>query len=163
MYIVLIVLALFVIGGACLAYCDSFGDIIFGGFMGALIGAIPAYLIGGIISIMIFGTAPCELQYKQDLIAMKDNTVISGSFFLGSGNINSKMNYVYAIETDKGIMTKTLEQKTNTVYIQYTDSQPYMEYYSGTSDGWRMPETSSYYIFYLPEGTIINTFEIDLE
>lgn len=163
MYIILIVLALFVIGGACLAYYDEFIDAIFGGLMGGLVGLIPSFIIGGIISILIFGTAPCELQYQQNLVAMKDNTAITGSFFLGTGHIDSKMNYVYAVETDKGIMTKTLEQKSNTVYIQYTDGQPYMEYWAGTSDGWRMPETSAYYIFYLPEGTVINTFEIDLE
>lgn len=165
MLIIFIILGIIMIIVGIIVYSDC-GDgtcAILGAMLGALIGLIPSFLIGGIISIALLGLAPMECKYTQDLIAMKDNTVISGSFFLGSGRIDSDMCYVYMIDTDKGMTTKTIKQATNHVYIKHTDGQPYMEYWDGVDDPWRFADESAYYVFYLPEGSVVNTFEIDLE
>jgi hypothetical protein len=66
----------------------------------ACVGAI----IGAGISIVI-GLIP-KIEYdqisKQELIALKDNISINGSFFLGSGNIDGKLKYYFYIKTKSG-------------------------------------------------------------
>lgn len=166
MLVILIVLGFFTFGGALIGFIcfRDLSNTAFYSFMGIAIGLIPSWIIGTLISTLIFGTAPQQLTYTYDLIAMRDDTSIHGSFFLGTGRIDSEMCYVYLIDTEKGMTTKTLKQKDNEVYIKYTDGQPYMEYYGSNHDLWRIPEGDSYYIFYLPEGSIVNNiYEIDLE
>lgn len=166
MLIILIIILIFGIVGALLVHwdCGDAIDKIFGFLIGCLVGLLPSLAIGFIISMTIFGAAPMEYKYSQDLIAMKDNTSISGSFFLGTGQIDSDLCYIYIVEADKGVTTKTIKQKSNEVYIRYTDGQPYLEYWGPVNDPWRFPNESSYYVFYLPEGSVIsNVYEIDLE
>lgn len=166
MLIVLIILGIFIIVGGVISYNDWDYDVtsaVLGGLLSCVVGAIPALIIGGMISILALGMAPLECKYTQDLIAMKDSAVVSGSFFLGTGRVDSDMCYIYLAETDKGITPKTIKQATNNVYIMYTDEQPHVEYWDKISDPWRLREESPYYVFYLPEDSVINTFEIDLE
>lgn len=163
---VLIALGAFIIIGIILTVynCGDLVDTMFGGLLGGLIGVIPSFIIGGMISIMILGTSPMECKYTQELMAMKDNTSISGSFFLGTGRADSEMCYIYLVETDKGMHTKTLKQNGSyEVYIKCTDGTPYLEYWDAEEDFWRLPDESPYYVFYLPEGSVVNTYEIDLE
>lgn len=166
MLIILIMIGAFAILGGILTWLNwrELDMSIFAAFFTSLVSAIPCFLIGGIISMYVFGPAPMECKYKQELVAMKDTSTVSGSFFLGTGRVNSDMCYIYLVDTDKGLTTKTLKQKSNEVYIKYTDGQPYLEYWSGVDDLWRLQSEFPYYIFYLPDGSVINNvYEIDLE
>lgn len=165
MLVILIILLIFVILGIIISYkCEGdLDNIWFGAIVGMLLGLIPSVFIGGIISIQLFGTIPLECSYSQNLVALKDNSSISGSFFLGYGDINSEMNYVYAVESEKGITTVTIDQDKYKVYIKYTDGQPYVEYWDAPEDLWRLSAEYPYYVFYIPNGSVINAYEIDLE
>lgn len=164
MFVCLIVLLICAVFGFIIGFQeDGIGDGIVGALGASFLGLLPSFLIGGMLSLLILGGAPMECKYTENMVALKDNTSISGSFFLGCGNIDSEMTYVYAVETDKGIVTKTIEKDRYDVYIKYTDGQPYVEYWDGEDDPWRLPSESAYYVFYVPEGSVINTYEIDLE
>ena len=137
-------------------------------------------IVGIFISffISLFGTiiADCSSQVPLDeppveteLIALKDGTAASGSFFLGTGSIDGKLYYHYLEETPEGIQSKKLEADDN-VYLHYTEentpptlkiikTRPESDfiYFLGS---W---STLVKYHFYVPHSAVTNEVMIDLE
>lgn len=107
-----------------------------------------------------------ELVNTTNIIALKDNAGVSGSFFLGSGYIDDDLYYYYAAETERGYKVNKL--RADNCYTQYSDDAPRIEEYEATGfKRWyhyiyAIP-SDSYYVVYIPEGSITNVFEIDLE
>lgn len=109
-----------------------------------------------------------EFEQVEDIpiIALKDNQNIEGHFYLAGGYVNEELYYYYATETEFGY--KTEKVKADNAYIKYTDEQPHIERYEGDfADAWRylwgVPMCLDRYIIYCPEGTVDETFLIDLE
>lgn len=130
------------------------------------------------IFISLFGViiADCSSQVPLDeppveteLIALKDGSAASGSFFLGTGSIDGKLYYYYLEETPKGIQSKKLAAGDN-VYLHYTaeNTPPTLKtiktrpandfiYFLGS---WG---TLVEYHFYVPHSAVTNEVMIDLE
>lgn len=109
-----------------------------------------------------------EFEQVEDtpIIALKDNQNTEGHFYLTGGYVNEGLYYYYAIETEFGY--KTEKVKADNAYIKYTNEQPHIERYEGDfADAWRylwgFPVCIDRYIIYCPEGTVDETFLIDLE
>lgn len=110
-----------------------------------------------------------EPPVEVELLALKDGTAASGSFFLGTGSIDGKLYYYYLEETPKGIQSKKLAAGDN-VYLHYTEENtpPMLKtiktrpesdfiYFLGS---W---STLLEYHFYVPQSAVTNEVMIDLE
>lgn len=110
-----------------------------------------------------------EPPVETELIALKDGSAASGSFFLGTGSIDEKLYYYYLEETPKGIQSKKLAAGDN-VYLHYTveNTPPTLKtiktrpesdfiYFLGS---WL---TFEEYHFYVPHSAVTNEVMIDLE
>ena len=100
-----------------------------------------------------------------DIHALQDNITTEGSFFLGSGHINDELKYFYVAETDLGYTVKNVDADQS--YIQYTDGRCHIEKQVYTFNNWfvrliAIPITDRY-IIYIPEGSIINNYSVDLK
>ena len=105
-------------------------------------------------------------QTETPLIALKDNSTINGSFFLGCGNVGSKTQYSYAVDTEFGIEIKTLSTDKK-IYFKYDEGAPALitsePVYSTLAEWLSAPSYESIYTFRIPEDSIINEYKIDLE
>ncbi len=54
-----------------------------------------------------------------NLIALSDNNITNGNFFLGSGSINNSTYYFYYSETEHGLKLKKLNADLDKTYIKY--------------------------------------------
>ena len=105
-------------------------------------------------------------QTETPLIALKDNSTINCSFFLGCGNVDSKTQYSYAINTEFGIEIKTLPADKK-IYFKYDEGVPALitskPVYSTLAEWLSAPCYDPIYTFRIPEGSIINEYKVDLE
>lgn len=180
MNLTIILLTIGVIGGFL------FGCITDGDFFLGLLGSVLGFLIAVLISILLCGlvipiaadaagaTHSVEKVEVTPLYALKDNSNISGTFFLGSGSIDETDYYYYIIrEEGKGYCVQK-KAINNYTYLDYLNSEgceydkPCVVYYYDEWDSkilrffaWS-PE--NWHTFYVPEGSIIeNYYEVDLE
>lgn len=159
---------IFGIIGLCIAifFCSDLSymyDIIFHGVFGLLFGV----LLGIIIAILLpTKTETSKITYKIE--ALQDNNSVSGSFFLGSGNIKGDMKYVFYYE-DNGYY-KLKQIRCNNASIKYSDETPKVEKYDivPVKDAFINNFsiyicTVSKYIIYVPNGSIKQNYTLDAQ
>lgn len=137
-------------------------NIIGGVVIGAIVCGILAFLIGGIISnnsdIMID-----TIESDNEIIALADN---SQTYLYRSADKNNNIRYNYMIKTERGYLTQSI--LANRAYIIETnDRAPSVETHQITykSEFLRkhfFNDNVPYYYIYVPKGTIIGGFTIDL-
>lgn len=133
---------------------------------------VASLLCGGLTLIItaLIGTAISsnEIIYKETvtpIVALEDNVASRGKFFLGTGTSKSDIYYYYMIDTERGYVMESV--KAYDAYIKY-DVDPRIVVESGRGFNhwynyiWAIP-TSTYYTIYVPEGTILNNYNIDLK
>ena len=138
-------------------------NIIGGVVIGAVVCGILALLIGGIISnnsdIMID-----TIESDNEIIALADN---SQTYLYRSADKNNNIRYNYMIKTEHGYLTQSI--LANRAYIIETnDRAPSVETHQITykSEFLRkhfFNDNVPYYYIYVPKGTIIGGFHIDLQ
>lgn len=139
------------------------------GILNFLLGAMLSFLIWIIIGVICIanpvGTEP-RYDQKIEVYALADAQLSEGNFYLGRGCIDEELTYTFV---KKGEYGYTVEQvKAEKSYVEYTSEQPYavpiIEKYNGFTKFWcGDSEERIGYIFYLPEGSIIDGYNIDLE
>lgn len=159
-----------------LVYCICVEGFEIAHILVALLAAFIGFVVGFFICIAanaIHNSIPiekCRVEEieKTELIALKDNYLVSGSAFLFSSTINEELTYTYMYDTPMGITTKTID--ADNVYIEYIneDEVPYIQKWSiehrNKIIAWLFAIGKYKYTIHLPEGSIIeNTFEINLE
>ena len=150
--------------GIIYAHCVDYGDYVLDGLIGLGMGMVLNLFLGGLIGLYL----PKQTIIEEiKIIALTDNNSIEGQKYLFSGYINEKYIYRYVIETECGKQVKELDNSEN-VYIQYDNENPRIAYeYSDFKYGWLwlfgVDLTEPKKIIYVPEGTITETYEIDLE
>lgn len=168
--IILIIALIFFIAGI-VWYSIKFwfdGDAILVGVLTGTIGLLVGFFVWLIGCVVITPTEPVVTD-TVPIYAMSDTMGVEGSFFLGSGNVDSEMKYIYAQETEKGITIKTVD--ADNAYIKYIDEgeDPYIkkiEYHheSGFVEWLFAPAALHHETFiYVPEGTVKNVYNVDLE
>ena len=102
------------------------------------------------------------------IVALQDGDAITGrTFFLGSGYVKNELEYTYMYDTEKGFAVNQVPAAHS--YIQYSNSNPYviehkaMRFDSIICNLITMLSVSTEYQFYLPEGSIIQGYNIDLQ
>jgi hypothetical protein len=127
--------------------------------------------IGGIVGGIVAMSLPAQTEYKcvetRNIAALQDNSSISGSFFLGCGTI--KEHIVYYSYVEKNGTYKLEKFELNDVSIKFSDQRPRVEKWRNVPikgkiinlfaiDSWH-----SEYIFYVPQGTIKQNFNLDAQ
>ncbi|WP_424493904.1 hypothetical protein [Salinimicrobium sp. GXAS 041] len=134
-------------------------DYIFGGFIGFLIGAFL-----GAMAALIIGTDTYTEKSVSYIEVLNDNQGISGSFFLGTGNINGEMKYVFYERNEDYFWLREIDY--NRASIKYTDSIPVLETYKERCKPslWGLNDSSNvYYVFRVPEGSIKTGYNLDAQ
>ena len=157
------------------------GDVCLG-----LLGSVAGFLFAVLISMIVCGliipiaadaagaTHSIEKVEVTPLYALKDNSNLSGTFFLGSGSVNETDYYYYIVrEEGKGycVQKKAINNYTYLDYLNSEDceyDEPCIVYYYDEWDSkilrffaW---SPANWHTFYVPEGSIIeNYYEVDLE
>lgn len=153
--------------GHAIYWEDGIGDIILsiigGAFIGGLACVILSFFIGGIISnnsnIMID-----TIKSDNEIIALADN---NQTYLYRSADKNNNIKYNYMIKTERGYLTQSI--LANRAYIIETnDKAPSVEIHQITykSEFLRkhfFSANAPYYYIYVPKGTIIGGFNIDLQ
>lgn len=138
-------------------------------FAGTLVG----FLLSVVVAVSSFGIpmVPEGEPVKTELIALEDGNGIHGSFYLGSGYVESNQYYYYLTKTPKGITQSKINVNDNKVYLRpdeftgtpYLVKQTYKcgnEFINFLASG--LLETTEYY-FYIPPDSITYSYNIDLK
>lgn len=135
-------------------------------------------VLGGAIAILVimigsaFATAYADTNLSEQptsttyLYALQDNSTASGSFFLGSGNIDGEQKYVYMAKTKNGYRMGSIPAED--CYINESADKPKIEQYK---NGYKSKFFRNNLFFlgddsykiYIPKGSIKYNFEVDLK
>jgi len=128
-------------------------------------------LLGGLIGLLIAFALPAKTEIVKttyNLEALQDNNSVKGSFFLGSGQIEGKMKYVFYYENDG--YYKLEQADYNEVKVKYSDEKPKAERFNrkNVKDAFINNfaiDCNSYqeYIIYVPKGTIKQNYSLDAQ
>jgi len=162
--IIITVIAIFI---ACLMeYNEGYAD--FGDY---LIVSFQALFIGAILGAVIAFTLPAKTEIVKttyNLEALQDNNSVKGSFFLGSGQIEGKMKYVFYYENEG--YYKLEQADYNEVKVKYSDEKPKAELFNrkNVKDAFINNfaiDCNCYqeYIIYVPKGTIKQNYTLDAQ
>lgn len=128
-------------------------------------------LIGGVIGTAIAFALPAKTEIVKttyNLEALQDNNSVKGSFFLGSGQIEGKMKYVFYYERDG--FYKLEQADYEEVKVKYSDEKPKAERFNrkNVKDAFINNfaiDCNCYqeYIIYVPKGTIKQNYSLDAQ
>ena len=162
--IIITVIAIFI---ACLMeYSEGCAD-----FVDYLLVSIQALFIGAMLGAFIAFALPAKTEIVKttyNLEALQDNNSIKGSFFLGSGQIDGKMKYVFYYEKDG--YYKLEQADYNKVKVKYSDEKPKAELFNrkNVKDAFINNFAIDFnyyqeYIIYVPKGTIKQNYSLDAQ
>ena len=142
---------------------EEFGLGICASFLGLLIGGILYLALGSAIGCFL---PTVDVVEEQTICALNDSSKIEGANYLFSGYIEEKLVIRYVINTDKGKHIEEIPSVKN-VYINEGDYEPMVKtIYQEFAEEWyywiALPMTTKEYIFYVPNNTVTNEYNIDL-
>lgn len=159
---IIIICAVIAVIISIMEYNDGF-DTFFNAIIGLFVGIFMFIFIGGLIG----GVLPQEkVVEEQKIYALNDSSAVEGEKFLFSGHIDEQLVYRYVTSNDKGKHIEELDD--DEVYIKEGNYTPILEhhYYVLEKDWHKLfahtEFSDSYYIFYVPENTVTNEYNINL-
>lgn len=146
--------------------CSFVGGFFFWLSMMFLVFLLSVAMIGFCSSVAVIFPQTCEKTSTEHIIALNDSTGVNGrAGFLGSGYVEDELYYYYMTDAKEGFQTKKI--KAEDTYVRYSD-EPIVETYTATNFKnkllWLIAlPINSFHIVYIPEGSIIENYRIDLE
>ena len=135
------------------------------------------FFISMLMVLVLHNTRPIETSHWQfNINAMQDNLVTEGTFaYRGKGHVDGELSYFYSRTLSHG--EKIEHIPASKTYIRYSDTEhPHVEVHERCIDipDWMYKvfflksmndKTLDYYVIVVPEGTITNTgqYEIDMK
>jgi len=168
-YIILAVATVGVGYAVTAAWTDSWNELFdkvmttfFSLFMAVAAGA----LTFTILQLLMYGIVGEHMEKtgESDLASLADNQGTSGSFFLGSGSIDDEPVFYY-YERNGDEYTLEHVNADEAVVIETTDD-PRVEFYSPVSNNefWYIGGFGESTVkFYVPEGSVLNNYNLDAE
>ena len=156
-----------IILGIVFGWKDSYEAIeaALGGFIGVIIGLFVWF----IVSLFCYNLPYNEIVTTQEICALNDSSEVGGQKFLFSGYIEENLVYRYVVDTERG---KHIEEcDVDDAYIKDIESNnPYVEIHKYQfKSGWYylfaidFKSEENYQVFYVPNGTITNEYNVDLQ
>lgn len=135
-------------------------------FMTFLVFLLSVAMIGFCSSVAVIFPQTCEKTSTEYIIDLNDSTGVNGrAGFLGSGYVEDELYYYYMTDTKEGFQAKKI--KADDTYVRYSN-EPIVETYTATNFKnkflWLIAfPINSFHIVYIPEGSIIENYRIDLK
>lgn len=113
-----------------------------------------------------------EYQTSWNITAMQDNLNTHGRFYMRSGYIETDLCYYYVYSTKNGLKSSYIP--ANKTYLNYTTDKPHIERYTRRwnkswikwftcADAQDYAVNDVYYKAYVPEGSVEQSFNVDLQ
>ena len=152
--------------------CMDFGFV--GGIVLSFLTLIVTAMVFAGLSLGSLGLATlfADSSYKKTndvvIISIQDSSIISGKFFLGSGSINGAMIYTYMSKNENGemAMNQLNVSDATLVYSLTPKAEEYEKFFDSKVVKFlfgKQPFYSSKYKLYIPEGTIKENYNVDLQ
>jgi hypothetical protein len=146
-------------------------DVLDGDFWDCLIMSIIFGFGGAVIGLLAAIALPVKYEtttWSEKIVSLKDNGSVSGSFFLGCGQINGAMMYMY-YQQNKDSTFQMGQLNYSDAKIKYTNEQPKIDIFDThrANVWWNkfaidvIGEDKQAYIFEVPEGSINNSYELN--
>ena len=142
----------------------GFGVFCLSSFIGVLISMLLSFFVG----LFFLSHNVGEITSVKNISSLKDNVSIEGrGGFLRGTTIENQLYYYYMVETENGYTFEKID--ANNTYIKYSDNNFRIEtksYLTFDNPGlywFALPVKNSETIIYIPEGSIVYDYEIDLE
>jgi hypothetical protein len=104
-----------------------------------------------------------EPYVTHKIMALADNTMLSGRIHLRSGYINENLYYLYGYKTANGGM-KTQKVLADTATVFFDDSvQPYANWYKEEKHFWYFSSVRYTCDIYVPSNSLAADYTIDLQ
>ena len=137
---------------------------------GILIWYIGSNLTGGVLYNFKGNTE--EYHTSWNITAMQDNLNTHGRFYMRSGYIETDLCYYYVYSTKNGLKSSYIP--ANKTYLNYTTDKPHIERYTRRwnkswikwltcVDAQNYATNDVYYKAYVPEGSVEQSFNVDLQ
>lgn len=164
--------AIFIMG-ICLIY-GIIEYINWGGFdeiIEALIGGVLFSFLYCVILFVIVMFLPYTYtqSHSFEIYALKDNSSINGSFFLGTGSVDGNQVYSFIKEEDGGKKVSSISVDSAIIY-EGEDGSPRIDVYDPHIKNkivrklfGDMTFGDSKYKIYIPDNSMINEYNVDLE
>lgn len=130
------------------------------------------FITGGLVGLVIAFALPMTYvtdKWDVDLVSLQDNNGIHGSFFLGSGQINNRMQYVFYYKISDSTY-KMAQHDFDDCTIKYTEAIPkeFITWHhpnNSTQNKFAIDITGSWstYLFQVPKGSIKNNYQLDAQ
>ena len=113
-----------------------------------------------------------EYHTSWNITAMQDNLNTHGRFYMRSGYIETDLCYYYVYSTKNGLKSSYIP--ANKTYLNYTTDKPHIERYTRRwnkswikwftcADAQDYAVNDVYYKAYVPEGSVEQSFNVDLQ
>ena len=165
MYLIIIAVLIGIIIGVYNAYDDGYDWLEY--LMYPFLGVV----VGGVIGLAVAIALPMDTyqrHYTLTLEGLQDNNNISGNFFLGCGQIEGKMKYVFYYKS--GEFYRMAQVDYELVNIKYSTASPKVnvseKYPTESFINNFAIDTDCYnqtYIMEVPKGTIKNNYTLDAQ
>lgn len=146
----------------------KFGEGLAAWFVTTLIGVLLSMLLTLFVGLFFEAHNVGEITSVKNIISLKDNIDIEGrGGFLRGTTIENELYYYYMVETENGYTFEKID--ANNTYIKYSDdnfrieTKSYLTFDNPVLYWFALPIKDSETIIYIPEGSIIYDYEIDLE
>ena len=122
----------------------------------------------GLSNIMATGVADTEvfLEHEWELHLLNYNIETEEQYFIGTGSFDSKPKYYVMLKTEMGYEMKTYDiSEVTLIYSDIPRVEFYKNYYTNPVVRFFCGEESldTHYKIYVPEGSILNNYQVDLE
>lgn len=128
-----------------------------------LFGSIMAGLLAYVLNLAFLGLVNNDETVKvTPLASLSDGSGIHGSFFLGSGYVDSRPVFMY-YTNDNGAYRLKQERADDSI-VTYTDGPPQLViHYNNSSNKWVsiVNDSSPEYEFQVPQGSVKSDFTLD--
>lgn len=128
-------------------------------------------VVAGFIGILIAMMVPGKFEYvpykEHKLVSFQDNFSVQGDFFLGCGSVDEKISYFFYYQLDDGKSFASSNVPYDETIIRYENKNPRIEVFlvTNTRTKWSFapPKFRFANVVYVPEGTIKNSYNLDLQ
>jgi hypothetical protein len=164
----MIIIIIFILIGVIIGIISGINNksivagILLGGFSSMMLGCF-----GCIIAIAIPAKTQRVCIEKHEIANLQDNSNIYGSFFLGCGSMDERMVYYSYVEENGLYYLKKFETKN--VLIRFSNQTPHIESWVNAPikgeiiNYFAIDDPNYKYIFYIPQGSIKQNFNLDAQ
>jgi hypothetical protein len=139
---------------------DRIGDFVICTLVFGLVGCLVAVFIGSEFE------QKSVVSSSQEIVALKDNSQLGGSFFLGTGSVDEEPVYFYMAREEGGVIQKTID--VDKVVIVEGSENPRIEKYKAEfvdekNNRFGLAAKCNKTKIFVPSGSVERVFNVDME